>query len=81
MSSERKADKLSRRRAIQTSAGLVAAPILATGAAADEPSKSELRDESELRDPAELYPKPPFPRQHQDPPGLASKMIPVPDHG
>jgi len=28
-----------------------------------------------------MYPKPPFKRQHQDPPGLASKMEPRPDHG
>jgi hypothetical protein len=27
------------------------------------------------------YPKPPFPRQYQEPPGLASKMTPRPDHG
>ena len=27
------------------------------------------------------YPKPPFPRQPQKPPGLASKMKPRPDHG
>lgn len=34
-----------------------------------------------LQDPSELYPKPPFPRQRQDWPGLASRMEPVPDHG
>ena len=33
------------------------------------------------RNPADEYPKPPFPRQTQEPPGLASKMVPVPDHG
>ena len=27
------------------------------------------------------YPKPPFKEQHQDPPGLAGKMEPRPDHG
>ncbi|MGL4821932.1 MAG: NAD(P)-dependent dehydrogenase, partial [Plesiomonas shigelloides] len=26
------------------------------------------------------FPKPPFPEQPQTPPGLASKMQPVPDH-
>ncbi|RLM28178.1 NAD(P)-dependent oxidoreductase [Brenneria alni] len=31
--------------------------------------------------PSELYPKPPFESQPQDPPGLASKMKPLPDHG
>lgn len=34
-----------------------------------------------LRDPRELYPKPPFQKQPQPWPGLASKMIPRPDHG
>lgn len=35
----------------------------------------------ELKDPRDLYPKPPFPEQSQPWPGLASKMIPRPDHG
>jgi NAD(P)-dependent dehydrogenase (short-subunit alcohol dehydrogenase family) len=34
-----------------------------------------------LRDPRELYPKPPFEKQPQPWPGLASKMTPRPDHG
>ncbi len=34
-----------------------------------------------LRDPRELYPKPPFEKQPQPWPGLASKMNPRPDHG
>lgn len=33
------------------------------------------------QDPRTAYPQPPFERQPQDPPGLASKMVPVPDHG
>jgi NAD(P)-dependent dehydrogenase (short-subunit alcohol dehydrogenase family) len=33
------------------------------------------------RKPVIQYPKAPFPRQPQEPPGLASKMIPRPDHG
>ncbi|QKJ86988.1 SDR family oxidoreductase [Paramixta manurensis] len=33
------------------------------------------------KDPREVYPRPPFERQPQDPPGLASKMVPLPDHG
>ncbi|MGO4381800.1 SDR family oxidoreductase [Pseudoduganella sp. RAF19] len=32
-------------------------------------------------DPRELYAKPPFQMQHQEWPGLASQMIPPPDHG
>lgn len=34
-----------------------------------------------LVDPTTKHPKPPFERQFQPFPGLASKMIPVPDHG
>jgi hypothetical protein len=34
-----------------------------------------------LKNPQEMYPKPPFERQEQPWPGLASKMKPVPDHG
>ncbi|MCL2898864.1 SDR family oxidoreductase [Brenneria tiliae] len=33
------------------------------------------------KNPTEAYPKPPFADQPQTPPGLASKMKPVPDHG
>jgi hypothetical protein len=33
------------------------------------------------QDPTTQYPIPPFPPQKQEPPGLASKMIPRPDHG
>jgi hypothetical protein len=33
------------------------------------------------RTPATVYPKPPFPRQSQDWPGLQSKMTPRPDCG
>lgn len=36
---------------------------------------------SGLVDPLNEYPKPPFPKQQQDPPGLAGKMDPRPDHG
>ena len=31
--------------------------------------------------PKELYPKPPFPKQTQEPPGITSAMQPRPDHG
>jgi NAD(P)-dependent dehydrogenase (short-subunit alcohol dehydrogenase family) len=36
---------------------------------------------SQLRDPVTTYPRPPFKRQSQPWPGLASKMEPPPDHG
>src|SRR6201996_9869635 len=35
----------------------------------------------ELRNPRDKYPKPPFKKQSQPWPGLASKMDPPPDHG
>ncbi len=35
----------------------------------------------ELPDPAAAYPRPPFPEQTQDWPGLACRMQPPPDHG
>ncbi len=38
-------------------------------------------NEAELQDPTEKYPKPPYKRQSQPWPGLASKMDPRPDHG
>jgi NAD(P)-dependent dehydrogenase (short-subunit alcohol dehydrogenase family) len=38
-------------------------------------------DLMEMKDPRYLYPRPPFPKQPQPPPGLASKMEPKPDHG
>jgi NAD(P)-dependent dehydrogenase (short-subunit alcohol dehydrogenase family) len=34
-----------------------------------------------LQNPADKYPRPPYPRQTQDWPGLACEMEPVPDHG
>lgn len=37
--------------------------------------------ESHLTDPTTKYPRPPFKKQSQPFPGLASKMIPIPDHG
>lgn len=34
-----------------------------------------------MQDPRSQYPQPPFPRQPQPAPGLASRLDPVPDHG
>ncbi len=39
------------------------------------------REAGKLENPKGLYPSPPFKKQPQDWPGLASKMDPVPDHG
>lgn len=40
-----------------------------------------MSDKTSLNDPRKLYPSPPFPDQPQQPPGLARKMDPTPDHG
>lgn len=39
------------------------------------------QNQKPLVNPVEKYPKPPFVKQPQEAPGLASKMQPVPDHG
>jgi len=39
------------------------------------------QNQKPLENPANKYPKPPFVKQPQEVPGLASKMQPVPDHG
>ncbi len=39
------------------------------------------QNQTPLTNPKDEYPKPPFQKQYQDPPGLASKMTPRPDHG
>ncbi|MBV9491707.1 MAG: SDR family oxidoreductase [Verrucomicrobia bacterium] len=65
-------------------AGLVAAlagPALAQGERGSSTGAQATPAASDKQNPASEYPKPPFPRQSQDPPGLASKMTPRPDHG
>jgi NAD(P)-dependent dehydrogenase (short-subunit alcohol dehydrogenase family) len=44
-------------------------------------ARSSNRTAEALKDPAEKYPKPPFKKQSQPWPGLASQMDPPPDHG
>lgn len=56
-------------------AATAAAPVLAQADAPHGPGRATLRD------PVAQYPHPPFPKQPQDPPGLAGKMTPRPDHG
>jgi NAD(P)-dependent dehydrogenase (short-subunit alcohol dehydrogenase family) len=59
-----------------TSAAATAAATVTTAATARGVGTAE-----ELRDPADKYPNPPFKRQSQPWPGLASQMDPPPDHG
>ena len=68
----------SRRQVV--SAGGASLAFATSTAALAQPSSSP--DEAEtLRDPKDKYPKPPFKRQSQPWPGLASRMDPRPDHG
>ena len=66
---------LTRRRAISAAGATLAAT---SGATAFAQSQTERQP---LSDPKTKYPRPPFPRQQQPWPGLASKMDPRPDHG
>ena len=66
------------RRAVFGSAGLVLAAA-ATPALADATPTG--RPAEPLQDPSTKYPQPPYRRQSQPWPGLASKMDPPPDHG
>lgn len=70
-------NKLSRRQVIGGLATVVATPVLAS-------PDLQVTNESAppaLVDPTTKYPKPPFKKQPQPWPGLASKMDPRPDHG
>ncbi|MDN3588484.1 SDR family oxidoreductase [Pedobacter aquatilis] len=40
-----------------------------------------MKNNKTLKNPIDQYPTPPFPKQPQAVPGLASKMDPIPDHG
>jgi NAD(P)-dependent dehydrogenase (short-subunit alcohol dehydrogenase family) len=63
-------------------AGAVAAPSLAAFAQSQASSLVEKPvSDPKMFDPISKYPKPPFKRQSQPWPGLASKMDPKPDHG
>src|ERR1700710_1477452 len=68
------------RRTVVGGAGLVAAA--AAGSRAPSIGQgNEMMSEQQPRNPVDKYPKPPFKKQSQPWPGLASKMEPPPDHG
>src|SRR4051812_14888796 len=85
----------SRREMVVAGTGLLAAPILNSAAANAQPGAASTAAGGNtgpvnagaahaalvMQNPLEQYPKPPFKQQHQDPPGLASKMEPRPAHG
>jgi NAD(P)-dependent dehydrogenase (short-subunit alcohol dehydrogenase family) len=75
--SGKQVNPLSRRQVISgLMAGAAASSLRPSrgGSSADGPSQPPV-------DPTDKYPRPPFAKQSQPWPGLASKMNPVPDHG
>ncbi len=77
-------EKPSRRGAMRSGAGLITGPLVPLALASAESSGASLNQAvrtRDLRHPATRYPRPPFKRQRQKAPGLASMMEPPPDHG
>jgi len=68
------------RRVIVGGAGAVVAGVAASGTSSIAQG-NEMMSEPQLRNPVDKYPKPPYKRQSQPWPGLASKRDPRPDHG
>jgi len=62
-------------------AGAAAGALAAGMASAPAHAQDASREGPKLADPKDKYPQPPFPKQQQPWPGLASKMDPRPDHG
>jgi hypothetical protein len=76
----------SRRDMMKAGIALAASPVvLAAEAATAAPQAPQGAggnvDVHAVVNPKTEYPRPPFAKQHQDPPGLACKMEPRPDHG
>ncbi len=73
------------RRGVMAAAVGLAALAAGTASAQNQGSENEAAVPGSvappLHDPTKEYPRPPFPAQHQEWPGLASKMTPRPDHG
>lgn len=74
---------ISRRHLVGGLVGGVAVSAIAGQARAAENAPAHITAAHPLtgKNPLDAYPKPPFERQSQALPGLASKMIPRPDHG
>lgn len=77
---------LSRRQVMHAGAAslLAVSPVTALAAAQSgdgQPPAASPPQRPTLQNPVDLYPKPPFKKQQQPWPGLASKMDPRPDHG
>src|SRR3954471_16821814 len=72
---------ITRRDALAGTAGLALTLATAQATSAKVITAKETGQMSELSNPIDKYPAPPFKRQSQPWPGLASKMEPPPDHG
>ncbi|WP_276876327.1 SDR family oxidoreductase [Chryseobacterium joostei] len=73
--------EITRRNAIEKIAATIAVAAVAPGTFAQTQKNIKSNTGPGLTDPTTKYPKPPFKKQFQPFPGLAGKMIPVPDHG
>ncbi len=73
--------KVSRRKVIGGIAAGMAAAVTPSAMASQGQVDSQPSPQTIKQDPVKQYIHPPFPKQEQPWPGLASKMIPVPDHG
>jgi hypothetical protein len=73
-------DEISRRAMVGGGAAGMAAAAVATSSSAGAQGAGQGTGVA-MSDPTTKYPKPPFERQSQPWPGLASKMNPRPDHG
>ena len=71
---------ISRRDMVGAVGGGIAAAA-ATGPAHAQATPPVAASGTPMMDPTKKYPKPPFKRQLQPWPGLASRMEPKPDHG
>ncbi|MGY3452470.1 SDR family oxidoreductase [Bradyrhizobium sp. USDA 4353] len=76
-----RSSSISRRQMVGGTATLAAASLTTAAAKGRETMAEDSRTAERLVDPTDKYPKPPFERQSQPWPGLASKMSPRPDHG
>src|ERR1700691_2533973 len=75
-------DTSGRRRALkEISGGLFLAAAGSTFAQQETPNSSQAEKSAFMPDFPTEYPRPPFAKQQQAWPGLASKMTPKPDHG
>ncbi len=78
----------SRRQMVSMGTGILAAPVLMVisdrALASEQKPGADSASAAEamaLQNPLTEYPRPPFKKQQQEPPGLACKMDPRPDHG